>query len=204
MRLQLQIFAKAPIPGRSKTRLIPALGAEGAARLQQRMTGQMVKEAVAADLGEVALYCALDCEHPSFSALQQRYAISRHPQRGGDIGVRMSVAIEAGLQHHDGVILMGSDCPQITRTLLQQVAEALQSHAVVMVPARDGGYVLVAMSHPLPALFEGVEWGSGRVMAQSAAALQRLGVDWMRLPPLVDVDRPEELNSVPQRWLHGE
>ena len=139
MLLLQYIFSRPPVPGRCKTRLIPALGERGAARLQQKMTEWMVSEAVASRVGGVTLYAASDCDHPLFTGLQRRFQVELRPQQGVGLGERMSNAIEHGLEHGDGVILMGSDAPALNREILHQVSTALRHHPVVFVPALDGG-----------------------------------------------------------------
>ena len=203
MKLQLQLFSKAPVPGAVKTRLIPALGAAGAARLQQWMTNRMVEQAVVSGLGEVVLYCAPDCTDPFFVEMQNRHRLTLLPQQEGDIGERMAAAMGLGLQQCDGVLLMGCDCPQLDSAVLLSVAEQLQSHDVVLVPAEDGGYVLVAMRRPLLQIFSGISWSSITVLSQTEAILENLGVTWRLLPPLRDIDRPEDLEQLPQEWRNG-
>ena len=200
MSTALLVFSKAPVAGAVKTRLIPALGAQGAARLQQRMTRWMVKEAVASGGGEVTLCCAPDCTHPDFQQLQQM-GVRLQQQHVGDIGQRMSLAIDQALQQYSSVILMGCDCPQLDRERLQQVDQALQQVEVVLLPAEDGGYVLIAMRGSLPQLFEGIDWSSERVMTQTEAVLNQHGVSWKALPTVTDIDRPEDLINVPKAWL---
>lgn len=197
MNLELQIFAKVPTPGEVKTRLIPLLGAARAAQLQQRMTQQMVEEAQASGLGSVVLYATPTLDHDSFQPLPLD---GRYLQQGKDLGVRMATAIAQGLQRADAVLLMGADCPSLDRTVLHDVAQALQQQEVVFVPAEDGGYVLVAMRRLIPELFEGIAWGSSAVMAESSEVLNRLGVGWSQLPTLRDIDRPEDVITLPKEW----
>lgn len=201
MSRALLVFSKAPEAGTAKTRLIPALGALGAAQLQQKMTEWVVTEAAASSLGPVTLCCAPDCNHSTFSELQQRFKIELQPQHGEDVGERMHKAIEGTLQLHDTVILMGSDCPQIDRSLLATVADTLEQHDVVIVPAEDGGYVLIATRVPVATVFQGITWGTDRVMEQTIGVLQQQQLNWYALPPLVDIDRPEDLQFIPKGWL---
>ena len=204
MKVELQVFARAPLSGHVKTRLIPVLGAEGAARLQQRMTQNMVEEAVASAIGNVVLCCTPDGDHNSFRLLKQQFGVELEIQQGRDVGERMAAAIGLGLQRSDAVILAGSDCPQLDQDVLLQVENALEEHDVVMVPAEDGGYVLVAMREPLPDLFSAIEWGSSRVVLQSEQVLRSSGIQWCALEPLNDIDRPEDLKWVPEQWLSRE
>ena len=197
----LYIFTKAPIPGQTKSRLIPALGAERAARLQQRMTQEKVIEAVASRLGEVTLYCTPDCDHPTFQQLRQQYGVSLRQQQGEGLGERMSSAMAEGLAAHQKVILTGTDSPQLGQEAMIEAEAALDQHDVVFVPALDGGYVLIAMRCLVAEVFQGVSWGSQSVMRESRGILQREGVSWAELAPLRDVDEAEDLLVVPHRWL---
>lgn len=201
MKIDILVFAKAPIPGYSKTRLIPVLGADGAALLQQKMTEQIVQHSVISDLGAVSLYCVPDGSHHSFTKLQREYPLTLKIQQGDDLGERMSRAIRSELEGSDAVILVGSDCPQLDSTILCGVGSELRQSDVVIVPAVDGGYVLIAMrqsaSTHLEAIFGGIEWGSSKVLAQTEKRLSDTGLGWYKFPELRDVDREEDLEYLP-------
>lgn len=201
MRVQLQIFSKAPRPGMVKSRLQPRLSAEQAARLQQKMSAWMVSQAVASALGEVVLYAAPDCSDPTFVQLKQQFEIELKPQSDGDIGARMLSALKQGLSRFDAVLLMGGDCPQLDSAALKAVVQQLEQHEVVLVPAEDGGYVLVAMRRLVAEIFSGVDWSTPQVMRQTRVILQENRVSWHALPPLCDIDRPEDLDALPAGWL---
>ncbi len=201
----IAVLAKAPIPGLAKTRLIPALGARGAARLQRRLTLQTLQvvqaaqaaqpapAAQAAGLGDVTLWCAPDASHPFFRSLARRTGIACRAQCDGDLGRRMQHAFEA--RGHDGpLLLIGTDCPPLTPTHLVMAAAALGAgDDAVLLPAQDGGYVLIGLRRPLPGLFDGVDWGTDRVLAQTRARLRSIGARWQEGETLWDVDRPADL-----------
>ncbi len=199
----LLIFSKAPIAGYAKRRLIPALGEEGAAHLQQKMTERMVGEAIVAALGSVTLYCAPDCQHPFFQRLKQHYPISLKSQQGDGLGARMSNAIADALKESGAVMLCGSDSVALGGQHLAQVQDWLQRVDVVLIPALDGGYLLVAMRRWVPQVFEQIEWGTQRVLAQTIERLEQGSVSWKALEPLADIDHPEDLERLPQEWLAG-
>lgn len=189
---RIAVFAKAPVPGQAKTRLIPALGPEGAARLHARLVTHTLTTASAAALGPVTLWCAPDTGHPLFDALAQRFNLTCEVQHGEDLGVRMFNAFN----HHapDGpVLLIGTDCPALGADTLRAAAHALMNNDAVFVPAEDGGYALIGLNHPERSLFEDIPWGSGTVMSRTRDALRRAGLRWTELAPLWDVDRPEDL-----------
>ena len=140
-KTDIAIMAKAPVPGLAKTRLIPAIGAHAAAVLQERLTERSVAMALAADIGAVTLWCTPDTSHASFRELAARLPIALKAQPGGDLGARMLAAIAAGA---GATLVIGTDCPAFTADHLRAAASALHDGAdVVLIPAEDGGYVLI-------------------------------------------------------------
>ncbi len=190
-RVEIAILAKAPIPGRTKTRLIPMLGADGAARLQRWLLARTVETAAAADLGPVVLWCADQPDHPDFRGCRDSGKASLQVQPEGDIGVRMLAAAAASISPA-GVLIIGTDCPVLTPALLREAAAALNGHDAVVFPAEDGGYVLIGMRRPAPELFAGIEWGTGSVMVRTRERLAGLGWSWAEPATLWDVDRPAD------------
>ncbi len=188
------VFAKAPLPGQAKTRLIPALGAAGAAELHARLVRHTLLQAKAANVGPISLWCAPDVGHPFFEACAGEFAVERHAQQGADLGQRMEYAMAAALQTHRKVVLIGTDCPDLTPTILQEAARTL-NHAcgVVLVPAHDGGYVLIGAIKHAPPVFDGVTWGSNTVLARTRRHLRTGGIGWKELPSLPDIDVPDDL-----------
>lgn len=187
----LAILAKAPIPGKVKTRLIPTLGAEGACRLHERLLRHTLAIALATtSLGRITLWTTLDHAHPLFQALADRHGIALRTQPEADLGGRMHHALQ--VMGEPG-LLIGSDCPVLTPALLRRCQAALTSVDAVFLPAEDGGFALVGLNRPEPRLFAGIDWGTDRVMAQTRRRAAEL--DWQLACPAVvwDVDRPEDL-----------
>jgi rSAM/selenodomain-associated transferase 1 len=188
------VMAKAPQPGLAKTRLIPLLGAAGAARAQRQMTLRTLATVRRASTGPLTLWCAPDAGHRFFRALHRRHGVVCQPQEAGDLGLRM----EAAMAHHfdqtpkQPWIVVGTDCPALTPEHLQHAADALQNHEAVLIPAEDGGYVLLGLRLPLPVVFERVDWGTPHVLAQTRSRLREANVLWKELPPLWDVDGPTD------------
>lgn len=190
---EIAILAKAPVAGLAKTRLIPSLGAAGAARLQALLTERVVQTALGADLGPVTLWCAPDCADPAFTALATRFGIALRPQIGADLGERMATAIAAQAPRGP-VLVIGTDCPALTSAHLREAAAALADGMdAVLIPAEDGGYVLIGLAAPQSAVFEGVPWGTDRVLAETRARLRAARLRWFEGPLLWDVDRPADL-----------
>ena len=186
----IAILAKAPIPGAVKTRLIPTIGAHAAAVLQERLTERAIATALAADVGPVTLWCSPDATHSTFLKLvmQQRIVLKRQPE--GDLGARMLAATVAST---GPVLVIGTDCPALTELHLRGAANALrEGNDVTIIPAEDGGYVLIGTQMPQPAIFSGIAWGTNTVLAETRARIieQRLGLT--EQPPLWDVDTEAE------------
>ena len=184
-------MAKAPIPGVVKTRLIPTIGAHAAAVLQERLTERAIATALAADVGPVTLWCSPDATHSTFLKLvmQQRIILRRQPE--GDLGARMLAATAAS---SDPVLVIGTDCPALTELHLRGAANALrEGNDVTLIPAEDGGYVLIGTRTPQPAIFADIAWGANTVLAETRGRIieQRLGLT--EQPPLWDVDTEADL-----------
>ena len=188
------ILAKAPVAGAAKTRLIPELGVIGAARAQRRFIVDTLHIASQAALGPVTLWCAPDTKHRFFRALRRVTVTVCLDQPQGDIGERMLCAFE----HHFAsyadlpLLLVGTDCPVLAPGHLQRATQALTQHDVVLIPAEDGGYVLIGMRVLVPHLFEGIAWSTPQVMAQTRDRLRLAGLSWLELPTLWDVDEPAD------------
>jgi rSAM/selenodomain-associated transferase 1 len=185
------ILAKAPVPGFAKTRLIPELGAHGAAALQEHLIERSVAAACLAAIGPVTLWAAPDPGHPVFHGLATRFALTLARQPEGDLGARMLTAMTAA---EGPVLVIGSDCPALDGAHLRDAAETLRQDAeVVVIPAEDGGYVLIGSRRPQPALFAAMPWSTPAVMAETRRRLAALGLVWREPPTLWDVDVAADL-----------
>jgi len=186
--IDIAVLAKAPIPGIAKTRLIPAIGAHAAAVLQEWLTERTIQTAISADVGPVTLWCTPDATHPSFAALQRLHGITLRTQAAGDLGARMLAAMQDG-----PTLVIGTDCPAFTPAHLQEAARELQTHDVVLVPAEDGGYVLIGTNAPQPGLFDGMIWSTPHVATETRARAAGLRLSLHELAPLWDVDTEDDL-----------
>jgi rSAM/selenodomain-associated transferase 1 len=188
------ILAKAPLPGLAKTRLAPVLGADGAASLQARLIERVVTTAQAAAVGPVTLWATPDHHHPVFQTIAALLGVALAVQPDGDLGARMMAAIAAA---GGPAMVVGTDCPGLTPEHLRAAARALVDGVdVVIVPVDDGGYGLIGMRRPQPALFDGMTWSTSSVMAESRRRLTRLGLSWREPARLWDVDVPADLERL--------
>lgn len=198
---QLIVMAKAPVAGQAKTRLIPALGAEGAARLAARLLDRAMTAARAADLGPVQLACAPDTAHEALVAQAARGGVDLIDQGDGDLGARMQRAFaRAFARGARRVILIGTDIPALDAPALREADQRLASHDAVFVPTADGGYGLIGLASPRPALFEHMPWSTPRVMHETRARLAAARLSHVELPTLHDIDEPADLVHLPAGW----
>jgi uncharacterized protein len=195
VRRKLILFARYPIAGRAKTRLIPALGAEGAAALHRRLVLRALRtandacQALPADL-EVHFDGATERAMSHWLGDNVRLV----PQVAGDLGERMAAAFQESFRKGStATVIIGSDCPGLDADVITAAFARLTEAPVVLGPALDGGYYLIGLSSPTAELFCGIPWGTDRVLAASLAVLQRLGCKAALLNPLADIDRPEDL-----------
>jgi len=191
----LIIFSRFPEPGKSKTRIIPALGALGAARLHEEMTRHTLRTA-----SELARNYPVQVEvhfaGGNVELMRQVFGheLSYHSQVEGDLGQKMQAALATAMgQGADRAIVIGSDCPNLTPGILRQAFDALKSCELVLGPAQDGGYYLIGCRRVFPQLFTNIPWGTQQVFACTLMAVQSLGLNPHVLETLPDVDRPEDL-----------
>lgn len=198
---RIMVFAKAPVPGRVKTRLIPALGENGAAELQRQLIERTLRVAVDAGLGAPQLWCAPDTDNAFFAACAKRYGLGLRAQGEGDLGMRMQRALEFALIEGRPGLLIGCDCPALTAAYLRAAAGALaDGNDAVFGPAEDGGYMLVGTARAHSArLFDGIAWGGASVMRETRERLAQGDWRWRELPTLWDLDRPEDLLRLGRR-----
>ena len=197
---RILVFAREPVAGKAKTRLIPALGPEGAARLARVMLGHALMEAAGAGIGPVEL---VGDPHPDTWA-QPVKGVATFAQVGADLGERMGEAVERTLARGERAIVTGTDCPGLDAARIAEAARALDTHDVAIIPATDGGYVLIGFARFDRSVFANVEWGNGDVLAATLANIEALGWSVWQGEPLADIDEPGDLKHVPATWLVGE
>ncbi|NOT84173.1 MAG: glycosyltransferase [Methylococcaceae bacterium] len=185
----IQVFCKAPIAGQVKTRLMPELSAEQAAVVHRQLSLRTLALVSAAKLCAVQLWCAPSAQHPFFIQAARDYALSLQTQSSGDLGERMAIALRSGLESYQYAVLMGCDCPSFTRDDLVQALTALKNGPeVVLAPTEDGGYSLIGLKRPQPALFKGISWSSAKVFAETQRKIKALKLNSVTLRTQWDVD----------------
>jgi uncharacterized protein len=190
----LIVFARAPEPGRVKTRLVPLLGEIGAARLHARLVERTLRTGTASGFDDICLYCSPRTNSSFFEKMETRFGVRLRAQVRGNLGDRMYHAFKHALRGHSFVVLIGSDCPALRPADLRAAARALREGAdAVLAPAEDGGYPLIGLRRVSRRLFDRIPWGSPRVLAQTRRRLEALRWRWQELRTVWDVDRPEDV-----------
>ena len=187
------LFAKAPVAGAVKTRLIPVLGAERAARLHERLMVRALETLIKADVGPVEICCAPDTSHAFFVDCQRRFGVTLTRQCEGDLGERMRDAFDAALLAAPCALIVGADCPSITVDDVRDAATQLARHDAALIAAHDGGYVLIGARGTHPSMFDDIDWGEATVLDAQRDRFRTLGWRWHEGAIRWDVDRPEDL-----------
>jgi len=198
-RAALIIFAKTPILGTVKTRLIEKLGPQGSVDLHKQLTIHCIEMAVRSSRYSINLWCTPTPEHAFFEAFTSKYSLGLRQQEGANLGERMAFAIKETLESNDIAIIIGSDCPMLTHRDLELIIMKLENgYEAAIIPAEDGGYVLLGLRTFSPTLFKEIEWGGNNVFKKTKAHLLTLGWKWYQHETFWDVDRPNDLE-----WLNA-
>jgi uncharacterized protein len=198
------VFARAPVPGRCKTRLIPQYGARGAARIHRRLTLITLRTICGARGApyDVELWCEPGTKHAFFLRCRREFGIVLRRQPAGDLGRKMARAIQQSLaKGMKKVLIVGTDCPALTRDDLQSAANALDRSDVVLQPAVDGGYVLIGARRFAIRALHGIAWSSGGELMQTRRRLQRFDLASTELPSRWDVDHPVDVRRAKRSGL---
>ncbi len=188
MTPEIAIFARWPEPGKAKTRLIPALGAEGAAKLYAKLLDLTVREARASGL---PFHLRITGDDPARFRDWLGKDLDVRDQGDGDLGEKLALVPTPGL-------MIGSDCPGLRGVFLREAAYALGTHEAVIGPAKDGGYWLLALSDPRPELFADMAWSTPQVLPETMRRLDALGIAPYLLPELTDIDTADDLAAWPE------
>ncbi|PSO49711.1 MAG: hypothetical protein BRC33_05830 [Cyanobacteria bacterium SW_9_44_58] len=192
------IFTRYPEPGKTKTRLISALGEQGAAQLQKKLTEYTIKEVSQLE-ADIRVYFSGGNEALMQDWLGNTYQY--YPQSNGDLGERLITALEESFTPEiEKIVIIGIDCPELDAALINQAFQKLSSNDLVLGKAEDGGYYLIGLRHFLPELFQGIDWGTSFVLQQTVAIAETMGLAISYLPMLNDIDVPEDLETVTFPW----
>jgi len=193
--MRLVLFTRYPEAGKAKTRLIPLLGAKGAADVHRRLTENSVKILLeAGDRGDVQVEIRTTGAQNAAFAHWLGNKINFVEQCEGDLTARLLDAIKPA-----PVLFFGSDTPELSARIVAQAIGALDENDVVIGPAEDGGYYLIGMREPQRELITGMEWSTEKVYSDTIERLTKLGLSYQALPMLSDCDRPEDVVRWP--WL---
>lgn len=200
---RIVIIAKAPIAGFCKTRLIPALGAQGAARLAQHMLERTVRFALEARLGPVEVCVTPALQAFDWEGINLPDGLIWSEQGEGDLGARMSRVAQRVTAGGEAILLIGTDCPGLDNNVMKSAAAALQDHDASLIPAADGGYVLLGLKRFCPTLFDTMPWSTEVVAEETRQRLSRLGWRLSTLEQLHDIDEPQDLAWLPAELQAG-
>jgi rSAM/selenodomain-associated transferase 1 len=194
------IFAKAPVPGLAKTRLIPALGEQGAADLARRMLDHTVAQALAAAIGPVELCASPASAEAAWEPFPIPASVTWSDQGEGNLGERMARAAQRVTGAGESLLLIGTDCPTLDAGRLRRVALSLHRFDATLVPTADGGYVLLGLNRFHASLFESIEWSTGSVAVQTRQRVAELGWTLHDDPVVHDIDEAADLRWLPPGW----
>jgi len=193
---RILVFTKLPFPGKCKSRLIPVLGEEGAAQLQERLINKIIMDLLSFKLCPFEIWQSEKSDYFSKLFVSNSIHVPVSTQKGDDLGERMSNAMGKTLKEISNVIIIGSDCILYNEEYLKSAIVTLQSNSVILGPAEDGGYVLIGMNQRYPTLFEGINWGSDTVFAQTILRLQQGKITYKSIRTLWDIDTKEDLDKL--------
>ena len=196
------VFAKAPTPGHCKTRLGRVVGMHRAAEIHRQLTDITLLSIKDKALAPASLYCDGDLRHVFFQRQRRQHELTLRKQSQGDLGQRMYQAFRESLATSSAVLIVGTDCPLIGPSHLEQALDFLHGDTgAVFLPTEDGGYALVGLSKPEPHLFRRIDWGSPKVMQQTRHRLRQTGLRWVELPSVWDIDEATDFRRARRAGL---
>jgi len=189
------VFSKFPTPGAVNTRMVPPLTPEEAAELHMTSLLAVVDTARAVDHADVILLVTPDERTDDLGVLCGNRPSQCRPQGNGNLGQRLAGATErAFATGARRALVLGTDSPTLNVDTLATAFAMLDRHDAVLGPCDDGGYYLLGLRRPLPALFERIDWGGGEVAAQTRERAVTGNIDLAELPRGYDLDRIADLH----------
>jgi len=202
--VRIIIFTKAAQAGFTKTRLIPALGKQGAANLAKKMLIHTLNQSLEAGVGPVEM-CVTP---PPTDSIWQEFTVlgdlEYSDQGTGDLGERLSRVTQRVIDRGESLLIIGTDCTQLTATHLQRAKESLHNFDSILIPATDGGYVLFGLNFFHASLFESIKWSTDTVYAETTERLETLGRTIKIFPSMNDIDEPKDLKFLPSTWKEAD
>ena len=193
---RIVIFAKAPVPGKAKTRLAPALGESGAAALAHRMLLDTWHQAKAVHVADAELCLDPDPSNGDWQGLLPMGAAPVSSQGPGDLGQRLARTAERVISGGERILLIGTDCPELTTRRMTDACRELEGHQAVIHPTFDGGYALLGLSRFDPSIFSGIEWSTSSVASATMGRIRALGWSMHLGETLRDIDEPADLETL--------
>ena len=200
-KIGIILFAKYPAPNMAKTRLQPALGVDGAAHMAKNLLLHSIEQAVATDFA-VELCVSPTPDDPCWQAFDLPESMQWSAQAEGDLGMRMLTASQSALEKYEKVVLIGTDCPSLTAERIQTAVHQLEKYDTVMIPATDGGYVLLGFKQIDSSLFSDISWSTASVAEVTKQRIAASGRTLALLLALHDIDEPEDLQHLPSGWCN--
>lgn len=192
----LLVFAKAPVAGQVKTRLIPDVGQQRATDLYKEFLTKTLDTAIKTKFSEIQVWVSGDIYHPYFVPYKNRSDFGFYSQRGESLGERMFNSFGSALDEYSYVILIGSDCPSLLSSDLESAMEFLENGKdMVLGPAEDGGYYLIGLRKNYSELFSGIKWGEENVFSETFSRAKKINLDVGLLPKRRDIDRVSDLDD---------
>ncbi len=189
---QLIVFAKSPISGSCKTRLIPLLGEKATTDLYKKLSTHCLNQIKEIRNIDISLQVFPDTSHDFIQKLNTQFNTTLKPQTGNNLGERMHHGIHYSLIKYSQCVLIGTDCPEINSAYIERAFHALESTDIVLGPANDGGYVLIGANKIQPELFHNIEWSTESVLKQQIKNCENLNYSYQLLPALWDLDLPQD------------
>lgn len=190
----LIVFTRYPDPGRTKTRLIALLGAEGAAKLHRQLTETVITQVK--ELQDILIQVHFTGGNQQLMQEWLGENLTYQKQTEGDLGQRMATAFETAFNNGmEKVVIIGSDCPTLNDQIIASAFAALSQNELVLGPATDGGYYLIGLKRLIPELFSGINWGTSEVLQQTVEIAGNLNLAVAYITTLSDIDRPEDLEK---------
>lgn len=188
----LCIFAKPPIPGKTKRRLAESIGDKAAAELSEIMLNFLINEGRSTIADKIFLYIPKECNQVDFKGIDCSNLTIKY-QQGCDLGKKMANLFETNCQNDNKVVLIGSDCISHTAENLNEAFGSLSTHDIVLQPASDGGYVLMGQKKFCADVFDGPKWGHSSVFQETSRILEKINTSYFLLPIAFDIDVKEDL-----------